>query len=85
MDDHAGSVALVMRAALPHLRRSARGGAIVVVSSVQALATQAGTSRLVAERGRAPPLGRVADPAEVAEVACFLAGLAVSLPGDDRG
>ncbi|WP_435127012.1 SDR family NAD(P)-dependent oxidoreductase [Actinacidiphila sp. bgisy144] len=123
-------VFLAARAALPHLRRSTSGGAVVVVSSVQARATQANVAayaaakgalnalvrsmavdegpfgvrvnavcpgsvdtpmlrrsaelfsdgsdasvrRLLAEWGRSHPLGRVAEPREVAETIAFLAG-----------
>ena len=132
-------VFLACKAALPHLRRSTRG-AIVVVSSVQALATQAGvagyaatkgalnaltramavdeaghgvrvnavcpgsvdtpmlresaalfadgsaevTLRLLDDWGRSHPLGRVAQPREVAEVVGFLAGpRAAFMTGED--
>lgn len=45
------------RAALPHLRRSGRG-AIVIVSSVQALATQTGVAAYAASKGALNALGR---------------------------
>src|SRR5215472_9268129 len=51
-------VFLAARAALPHLRRSATGGAIVVVSSVQALATQAGVAAYAASKGALNALAR---------------------------
>jgi NAD(P)-dependent dehydrogenase (short-subunit alcohol dehydrogenase family) len=50
-------VFLAARAALPHLRRSARG-AIVIVSSVQALATQAGVAAYAASKGALNALAR---------------------------
>jgi NAD(P)-dependent dehydrogenase (short-subunit alcohol dehydrogenase family) len=50
-------VFLAARAALPHLRRSARG-AIVIVSSVQALATQAGVAAYAASKGALNALTR---------------------------
>jgi NAD(P)-dependent dehydrogenase (short-subunit alcohol dehydrogenase family) len=50
-------VFLVARAALPHLRRSARG-AIVIVSSVQALATQVGVAAYAASKGALNALTR---------------------------
>lgn len=50
-------VFLAARAALPHLRRSTRG-AIVVVSSVQALATQAGVAAYAASKGALNALTR---------------------------
>jgi NAD(P)-dependent dehydrogenase (short-subunit alcohol dehydrogenase family) len=50
-------VFLAARAALPHLRRSARG-AIVIVSSVQALATQAGVGAYAASKGALNALTR---------------------------
>lgn len=123
-------VFLAARAALPYLRRSTTGGAVVVVSSVQARAAQsnvaayaaakgaltalvrsmavdegpfgvrvnavcpgsvdtpmlrrsaelfsdgtgASAHRLLDDWGRAHPLGRIAQPREVAEVIAFLAG-----------
>ena len=133
-------VFLAARAALPHLRRSARGS-VVIVSSVQALATQADVaaytaskgalnalarsmaideaahgvrvntvcpgsvdtpmlrafgrrcsatahrrarSATVAEWGRSHPLGRVAQPSEIAEVISFLASPRASfMTGED--
>jgi NAD(P)-dependent dehydrogenase (short-subunit alcohol dehydrogenase family) len=50
-------VFLAARAALPHLRRSPRG-AIVVVSSVQALATQTGVAAYAASKGALNALTR---------------------------
>jgi NAD(P)-dependent dehydrogenase (short-subunit alcohol dehydrogenase family) len=50
-------VFLAARAALPYLRRSARG-AIVVVSSVQALATQTGVAAYAASKGALNALTR---------------------------
>jgi NAD(P)-dependent dehydrogenase (short-subunit alcohol dehydrogenase family) len=50
-------VFLAARAALPHLRRSGQG-AIVVVSSVQALATQAGVAAYAASKGALNALTR---------------------------
>jgi NAD(P)-dependent dehydrogenase (short-subunit alcohol dehydrogenase family) len=50
-------VFLAARAALPQLRRSARG-AIVIVSSVQALATQAGVAAYAASKGALNALAR---------------------------
>lgn len=50
-------VFLAARAALPYLRRSARG-AIVIVSSVQALATQAGVAAYAASKGALNALTR---------------------------
>jgi NAD(P)-dependent dehydrogenase (short-subunit alcohol dehydrogenase family) len=50
-------VFLAARAALPHLRRSTRG-AIVIVSSVQALATQAGVAAYSASKGALNALAR---------------------------
>lgn len=50
-------VFLVARSALPHLRRSARG-AVVIVSSVQALATQAGVAAYAASKGALNALAR---------------------------
>jgi NAD(P)-dependent dehydrogenase (short-subunit alcohol dehydrogenase family) len=50
-------VFLAARVALPHLRRSARG-AIVIVSSVQALATQAGVAAYAASKGALNALTR---------------------------
>ena len=50
-------VFLAARAALPHLRRSPRG-AIVIVSSVQALATQAGVAAYAASKGALNALTR---------------------------
>ncbi|MET9217445.1 SDR family NAD(P)-dependent oxidoreductase [Streptomyces sp. NPDC088197] len=123
-------VFLTARAALPHLRRSASGGSVVVVSSVQSRAAQSnvaayaaakgalnalvrsmavdeapfgvrvnavcpgsvdtpmlrhsaarfsdgsdeGVRRLLGEWGRSHPIGRIAQPREVAEVIAFLAG-----------
>lgn len=42
---------LAARAALPHLRRSAGGGAVVVVSSVQGRATQSNVAAYAAAKG----------------------------------
>jgi NAD(P)-dependent dehydrogenase (short-subunit alcohol dehydrogenase family) len=50
-------VFLVARSALPHLRRSTRG-AVVIVSSVQALATQAGVAAYAASKGALNALAR---------------------------
>ncbi len=50
-------VFLAARSALPHLRRSARG-AVVIVSSVQALATQAGVAAYAASKGALNALAR---------------------------
>jgi NAD(P)-dependent dehydrogenase (short-subunit alcohol dehydrogenase family) len=50
-------VFLAARAALPHLRRSARG-TIVIVSSVQALATQTGVAAYAASKGALNALTR---------------------------
>jgi NAD(P)-dependent dehydrogenase (short-subunit alcohol dehydrogenase family) len=50
-------VFLAARSALPHLRRSPRG-AIVIVSSVQALATQAGVAAYAASKGALNALAR---------------------------
>ncbi|WP_328460638.1 SDR family NAD(P)-dependent oxidoreductase [Streptomyces sp. NBC_00448] len=44
-------VFLAARAALPHLRRSAGGGAVVVVSSVQGRATQSNVAAYAAAKG----------------------------------
>jgi len=44
-------VFLAARAALPHLRRSTSGGAVVVVSSVQARATQSNVAAYAAAKG----------------------------------
>ncbi|HEY7015314.1 MAG TPA: SDR family NAD(P)-dependent oxidoreductase [Streptosporangiaceae bacterium] len=50
-------VFLAARAALPHLRRSARGS-VVIVSSVQALATQTDVAAYTASKGALNALGR---------------------------
>lgn len=49
---------LAARAALPHLRRSTTGGAVVVVSSVQARATQSGVAAYAAAKGALTALVR---------------------------